>query len=219
MQRVAEIELPNRQRAGPADRLTSGRSPVQTGNQQQQDSQQAKASPLIRELIPPGSKVGVALAAKEAEHRNRGLRHANRQVYRAQKALENVVEAIDQAEEMIAEIHRATAPPVQATVLPLLPEPPTDVLSQRQETLNGMRAQLNQARYWSSAAQNQFETTSAEWMGVIGNDLPDRDAIRQSLLAQQERSWLQNQIVNQPSAAVQAQVSRISAQESLLTGG
>ena len=82
-----------------------------------------------------------------------------------------------------------------------------------------MKAQLNQARYWSSAARNQFEITSAEWMGVINDDLPDQDAIRQSLLAQQERSWLQNQIVNQPSAAVQAQVSRISAQESLLTGG
>jgi hypothetical protein len=218
MQPVAKIELPTRQRAEPADRLTSGWSPVQTGNQQQQDSQQSKASLPIRELIPPGSKVEVALAAKEAEHKTPGLRHVNRQVYRAQKALESVVKAIDQAEEMIAEIHRATAP-VQAALLPLLPEPPTDVLRQRQEALNGMGAQLNQARYWSSAARNQFETASAEWMGVIGNDLPDRDAIRQSLLAQQERSWLQNQIVNQPSAAVQAQVSRISAQESLLTGG
>ena len=145
-----------RQRAGPANRLTGGRAPVQTGTQQQQDSQQAKASPLIRELIPPRSKVEVALTAKEAEHRHRGLRHANRQVYRAQKALEKVVEAIDQAEEMIAEIHRAIAIPVEAAVLPLLPEPATDVLSQRQETLNGMRAQLNQARYWSSAARNQF---------------------------------------------------------------
>ena len=216
MRPVAKIELPKRQRAGPADRLTSGRSPVQTGNQQQQDSQQANAPPLIRELNLRGSKVEVAPAAKEAEHRNRGLRHANRQVYRAQKALESVVEAIDQAEEMIAAIHRVTATSVETAVSPLLPEPATDVLSQRQERLNGMRDQLNQARYWSSAAQNQFETTPAEWMGVISDDLPDYEAIRQSLLAQQERSWLQNQIVNQPSAAVQAQVSRISAQESLL---
>jgi hypothetical protein len=53
-------------------------------------------------------------------------------------------------------------------------------------------------------------------MGVINDDLPNHDAIRQSLLAQQERSWLQNQIVNQPSVAVRAQVSRISARESLL---
>ena len=216
MRPVAKIELPNRQRAGPADRLTGGRSPVQTGNQQQQDSQQAKEPPLIRELTPPGSKVEGALAAKETEHRNRGLRHANRQVYRTQKALESVVAAIDQAEEMIAEIHRVTATPVETAVSPLLPEPATDVLSQRQETLNGMRAQLDQARYWSSAARNQFEITSAEWMGVISDDLPDQDTIRQSLLAQQERSWLQNQIVNQPSVAVQAQVSWISARESLL---
>ena len=93
---------------------------------------------------------------------------------------------------------------------------PFDLLSQRQERINGMRAQLDQARYWSSAARNQFEITSAEWMGVISDDLPDRDTIRQSLLAQQERSWLQHQIVNQPSVAVQAQVPRISAQESLL---
>lgn len=184
---VAKIELSNRQRIGPADRPASGRSPVRTGNQQQQDSQQAKAPPSIRELNPPGSKVEVALAAKEAEHRNRGLRHTNRQVYQAQRALESVVEAIDQAEEMIAEIHRATATPVEAAVLQLLPEPPADVLSQRQERLNGMRAQLDQARYWSSAARNQFEITSAEWMGVISDDLPDQDTIRQSLLAQQER--------------------------------
>jgi hypothetical protein len=216
MRPVAKIELPNRQRAGPADRLTSGRSPVQTGNQQQQDSQQAKAPPPIRELNPRGSKVEVALAAKDAERRNRGLRYANRQVYRAQRALENVVEAINQAEEMITEIHRVTVTPVKAAVLPLLPEPPTDVLGQRQKTLNGMRAQLNQARYWSSAARNQFEITSAEWMSVISDDLPDHEAIRQSLLAQQERSWLQNQIVNQPSAALQAQVSRIVARASSL---
>jgi hypothetical protein len=143
MRPVAKIELPNRQGACPADRLTSGRSPVQTGNQQQQDSQQAKAPPPIRELNPPGSKVEVALAAKEAERRNRGLQHANRQVYQAQRALESVVEAIDQAEEMIAETHRVTATSVETAVLPLLPEPPTDVLSQRQETLNGMRAQLD----------------------------------------------------------------------------
>ena len=216
MRPVAKIELLNRQRAGLADRLTSGRSPVQTGNQQQQDSQQGKAPPPIRELNPPGSKVEGAPTAKEAENRNRRLRHANRQVYRAQRALESVVEAIDQAEEMIAEIRQVTATPVKAAVLPLLPEPATDVLSQRQETLNGMKAQLDQARYWSSAARNQFEITSAEWMGVIGDDLPEHEAIRQSLLAQQERSWLQNQIVNQPSVAVQAQVARISAQESLL---
>ena len=125
MRPVAKIELPKRQRAGPADRLTSGRSPVQTGNQQQQDSQQAKAPPPIRELNPPGSKVEVAQAAKEAEHRNRGLRHANRQVYRAQRALESVVEAIDRAEEMIAEIRQVTETPVKAAVLPLSPEPAT----------------------------------------------------------------------------------------------
>ena len=216
MRPVAKIELPKRQRAGPADRLTGGRSPVQTGNQQQQDSQQTKAPSPIQGLNPPGSKVEVAPAAKEAEYRTRGSRHANRQVYQAQRALESVVEAIDQAEEVIAEIHRATAFPIEAAVWPLLPELLTDVLSQRQETLNGMKAQLNQARYWSSAARNQFEITSAEWMSVISDDLPDHDAIRQSLLAQQERSWLQNQIVNQPSVAVQAQVSRISARESLL---
>jgi len=51
-----------------------------------------------------------------------------------------------------------------------------------------MKAQLDQARYWPSAAQNQFETTSAEWMGVISDDLPGYEAIRQSLLVQQERS-------------------------------
>ena len=216
MRPVAKIELPNRQRAGPADRLTGDRSPVQTGNQQQQDSRQAKAPPPIRELNPRGSKVEVALAAKEAENRTCGLRRANRQVYQAQRALESVVEAIDQAEEMIAEIHRMSATSVEAAVSRLFLEPATGLLSQKQETLNGMKAQLDQARYWSSAARNQFELTSAEWMGVISDDLPAHEAIRQSLLAQQERSWLQNQIVNQPSVAVQAQVIRIPAQASLL---
>ena len=217
MRSVAKIKLPNRQRAGPADRLMSSRSPVRPGNQQQPDFQQANVSPPIQGFLNPReAKVEVALPAKDAEHRNRGLRHANRQFYQAQRALESVVEAIDQAKEMMVEMHRVTATSIEAAVLPLLPEAATDVLSQRQETLNGMKAQLKQARYWSSAARNQFQISSAEWMGVISDDLPDQDTIRQSLLAQQERSWLQNQIVNQPSVAVQAQVSRISARESLL---
>ena len=139
MRPVAKIELPNRQRAEPADRPMSGRLSVQTGNQQQPDSQQAKVPPPIQGLKPFW-----------IENRSRGLRHTNRQVYRAQRALESVVEAIDQAEEMISEIHRVTTSPVETAVLPLLPEPPADVLSQRQERINGMKAQLDQARYYWS---------------------------------------------------------------------
>jgi len=218
MRPVTKIELQNQQRVGPADCPTTASSPMRTGNQQQRDFQQANTPPSIRGLGGShGSKAEVALVAtKNTEYRNRGLRQTNQQVHQAQRALESVVKAIDQAEEMIAEIHRVTTTPVEVTVLKLLSEPSADMLGQRQEALNGMKAQLNQARYWSSAARNQFEVTSAEWMGGISDALLDQSAIHQSLRAQLERSWLQNQIVNQPSAAVLAQVSRISAHESLL---
>ncbi len=166
MRPVTKIELQNQQRVGPADCPTTASSPMRTGNQQQRDFQQANTPPSIRGLGGShGSKAEVALVAKNTEYRNRGLRQTNQQVHQAQRALESVVKAIDQAEEMIAEIHRVTTTPVEVTVLKLLSEPSADMLGQRQEALNGMKAQLNQARYWSSAARNQFEVTSAEWMG------------------------------------------------------